>query len=243
MNKIINIDNLRRFAYVNDNACTRPIKGIVISFFGLGGSSMYNTDNEQGVYFGDRGILYVVPYTNPWAWMNRQAIEYTDEIIDLLVKEYDLAEDIPVVSTGGSMGGLAALVYTKYAKRTPVACVANCPVCDLPYHFTERDDLPRTLYSAFWHEEGDMEEVLKAYSPLHLVPQMPNVDYYIFHCEEDKAVNKGMHSDRFVSAMAENGARVIYHTVPKLGHCSLTVEMKNLYLEYAVAFVCGDEEK
>ena len=57
-------------------------------------------------------------------------------------------ENIPVVSTGGSMGGQSALVYCAYSKRTPVACVANCPVCDTVFHFTERPDLPRTLYSA-----------------------------------------------------------------------------------------------
>jgi dipeptidyl aminopeptidase/acylaminoacyl peptidase len=237
MNKIISIDNIRRFAYVNDKVCIRPIKGIVISFFGLGGSSMYNTDNDQGVYFGDRGILYVVPYTNPWAWMNKQATAYTDEILDVLFATYGLDENTPIVSTGGSMGGLAALVYTKYAKRTPVACVASCPVCDLPYHFTEREDLPRTLYSAFWNEEGDMDDILARFSPLHLVPEMPRVDYYIFHCEEDKAVNKGMHSDKLVAAMKEGGIAVTYHPVPRMGHCALTVEMRNLYLEYAVKAV------
>ena len=164
MEKIITYETLRNFAYVNDGICGRPIRGIVL-FFGLNGRDMYSDDTPDGQYFARLGILYVVPYNNPWAWMNRQAVSYTDEILDVLFAQYDLPGDLPVVSTGGSMGGLSALVYTKYARRTPVACVANCPVCDLPYHFTERPDLPRTLYSAFWNYEGTLDEALRLSAP------------------------------------------------------------------------------
>ena len=47
------------------------------------------------------------------------------------------------------MGGLCALVWPRYTKRRVVAVAANCPVCDLPFHYTERPDLPRTLRAAF----------------------------------------------------------------------------------------------
>ena len=140
MEKIINIENLRNFAYCNNQICKKPIKGLVVSFFGLGGASMFAEDTEDGIRFAENRILYVVPYQNPWAWQNMQNVAYTDEIVDVLFDEYGLLNDLPVVSVGGSMGGLSALVYMVYAKRTPVACVANCPVCDLPYHFTERPD-------------------------------------------------------------------------------------------------------
>ena len=155
--------------------------------------------------------------------MNPQAAAYTDELIDVLMKHYHLPEDLPIVSTGGSMGGMSALTYMVYAKRTPVACVANCPVCDLPYHYTERPDLPRTLYSAFWHEDGTIAEVLARFSPLHLAEKMPDAAYTIFHCDSDKAVNKQAHSDKFVAAMAHR--RVNYYTVPGMGHCQLTPDM------------------
>ena len=181
MEKIINISNLHNFAYCNNQICTKPILGIVISFFGLGISSMYSEDTDDGRRYAEKGILYLVPYQNPWAWMNQQAVKYTDEIIDVLIKQYHLSNDIPIVSTGGSMGGQSALVYTALSKRTPVACVANCPVCDLVFHFTERPDLPRTLYSAFYHEDGSLEKALESASPIHMVERMPDVNYYIFH--------------------------------------------------------------
>lgn len=232
MEKIITIDNLRNFAYCNNQICKKPIKGLVVSFFGLGGADMYAEDTGDGIQFAENGILYVVPYQNPWAWQNKQNISYTEEIMDVLFEEYDLPDDLPIVSVGGSMGGLSALVYMVYAKRTPVACVAVCPVCDLPYHFTDRLDTPRTLYSAFHNYDCSLQEALKSASPLDLVDKMPvNSKYYIFHGEEDQAVNKQKHSDRFVEKMKEKH-NIIYYAVPGKGHCDLTNEMRSLYDEH-----------
>ncbi len=229
MEKIITIKNLRNFAYCNHEICAKPIRGMVILFFGLGGSNMYNEETEEGRKYAEKGILYLVPYQNPWAWMNKQTADYTNELVDVLFKEYDLPENLPIVSTGGSMGGLCALVYMVYAKHTPSACAAVCPVCDLPYHYTERPDLPRTLYSAFGTYDGTMEEALRSASPLHLVHRMPVVSsYYLFHCEKDRAVNKQKHSDRFVEKMQPNHT-ITYYTVPEKGHCELTEEIKAVY--------------
>lgn len=242
MEKIINIDNLSGFAYCNHKICNKPIKGIAISFFGLGGCTMFAEETEDGKKYAEKGILLLVPYQNPWAWMNRQTVDYTDELVDVLFDAYNLPEDTPIVSTGGSMGGLSALVYTHYAKRTPVACVANCPVCDLPYHYTERVDLPRTLYSAFGGYEGTMEQALRSASPLHLVDIMPKATaYYVFHCEEDKAVNKAMHSDRFVKELQKEHS-VKYYAVPERGHCDLTEEMRLLYTSHVVNSIIGDKD-
>ena len=85
-----------------------------------------------------------------------------------------------------------------------------------------------------------MEEALRANSPLHLADRMPDIDYHIFHCEEDKAVNKQLHSDKFVEAMKKNH-RVSYYAVPERGHCDLTPEMRKLFeqlLETAVMDYC-----
>ena len=126
------------------------------------------------------------------------------------------------------MGGLSALVYCAYAQITPIACVTNCPVCDLVYHFTERPDLPRTLYSAFFGYEGKMEEALKTASPIHLVNQLPKIPYTIFHCEEDRAVNLEKHSLRFVEAM-QGIHEITLKKVPLRGHVDLSAEMRVEY--------------
>lgn len=234
MEKIMTFETLRSFAYVNDAVCQKPIRGIVIAFFGLGNQTRHATDIIEGEYYGEKGILYVYPYNNPWHWMNKQGVDYTDEIIDVLFEQFDLPENTPIVASGGSMGGQSALTYMPYAKRTPVACVVNCPVCDTVFHFTERDDLPRTLYSAVYGFDGTLEEGLKSISPLHLVDKMPDAQYYIFHCTEDKAVNIDSHSRKFVAAMLAAGKRVTFDTVEGRGHCNLTLEMKMRYAEYIV---------
>lgn len=235
MEKIINYENLRRFAYSNDKSIKGEIKGIAVEFFGLGGMNMYNgADNLEGDYYAKKGILYVVPYNNPWAWMNKQAVSYTDEILDVLFERYNLPESTPIVSTGGSMGGQSALVYMAYAKRTPVACVANCPVCDVVYHFTERVDLPRTLYSALSNYEGTFDEGLKSISPLHLIDKLPRAKYHIFHCDTDYAVNIEKHSNTFVKVLEENSFDITYDIVNGRGHCDLDYEAKVKYSKYIV---------
>ena len=229
MEKIITYENLRSFAYSNDKLIKGNIRGIVLSFFGLGSTVMHNGDSGAARDYAREGIIYVVPYYNPWSWMNRQAVAYTDEIVDCLLSYYKLdPATVKIVSTGGSMGGLSALVYTRYARITPCACITNCPVCDLPYHFTERPDLPRTLYSAFGEYDCDLESAMQSCSPLHLADEMPNIPYTVFHCTEDNAVNLESHSARFVKAM-EKEHNITLHTVPDRGHCDLSPEAALAY--------------
>ena len=236
MNKIMTPETLSSFAYTNVNFIKGKVRGVVLSFRGLGGAKMFNDESPEVVdnakLYGERDILFVVPYANPWAWMNAQAVKYTDELVETVFKRFDLPADTSVISTGGSMGGQQAIVYTMYAARTPDACVVNCPVCDMPYHYTERPDLPRTMYSAYFEEDGDIEDVLKTRSPLHLADKLPKIPYYLFHCSEDKSVNINMHSEKLIAAMKAAGHDVTYHIVEGRGHCALTDEAKALFAEY-----------
>lgn len=226
---IINYENLRYFCYSNDKQLTGAPKGIVLGFFGLGGAEMPGDDFPGGRVFADKGLAFVIPYADPWNWMNPTAVALTDEIIDVLFDHFGLPESTPVISTGGSMGGLNAIVYCRYAKRTPAACVANCPVCDLPFHFTERPDLPRTLYAAYYRPGTDLLENLKAASPLHLAAELPDIPYSIFHCTADGAVNIDAHSEKFVAAMKAAGKRITFTRVPDRNHCDLTPEAWEQY--------------
>lgn len=241
MNKVITAQNVHMFAYVSDEICIRPIKGVAIDFRGLGNQEMHSLPTERAAKFAAQGILYIIPYQNPWSWMNAQTVHFADEVIAAALERCG-APDAPVVAMGGSMGGLAALVYTRYARRTPVLCLANCPVCDLPYHYTERPDLPRTLLSAFGTYDCDtLEQAMQTASPLHLAlrQDMPVVRYVVFHCEQDEAVNKQMHSDRFVQAMSAY-CPVEYHAVPERGHCDLSDEANELYEMRVMQALCGE---
>ncbi len=228
MEKIISYENLRNFAYSNDKLIKGKIKGIVLFFYGLNCVNIHSEDPEEALFYAEKDIIYLVPYYNPWCWMNEQAVEYVDELIDVLRERYSLDENVKIVSTGGSMGGLSSIVYCAYAKITPVSCVANCPVCDLVYHFSERPDLPRTLYSAFYNFEGNMETALESRSPLHLAEKMPKISYTIYHCEQDMAVNLEKHSLRLFEKMkSTHDVKLI--TVPDRGHCNLPPDVRAKY--------------
>jgi dipeptidyl aminopeptidase/acylaminoacyl peptidase len=232
MKDFITYENLRKFAYSNDELIRGKVKGIVLQFNGLGNKNFYKNHLPEGQEYADENVIFVIPYYNPWCWMNEEAVSYVDEIVEVLCRKYELGDDAKIVSTGGSMGGLSALTYCAYAKRTPVSCVANCPVCDLPYHFTERDDLPRTLYSAFAHFDGSIDEALESRSPLHLAKagRMPEIPYRVFHCIDDAAVNIYAHSERFIKALGE-GYDVQLVKIPHRSHTDLSPKAAYLYRE------------
>ncbi len=231
MEKIVRFENIRNFAYLNDGVLARPARGIVLNFFGLGNTSMFGEDTEEGKFYGARGLLYLVPYLNPWAWMNRAAVRLTDEIVGAVSEGLGL-RGLPVLSSGGSMGGLSAIVYTAYAARTPVACVANCPVCDAVFHYGERPDLPRTLYSALYEYGGTLTEALGSISPIHLVGKLPRIPYRILHCDADRAVAIGRHSVPFAEKMRAAGSDITLEVIHGRGHCDLGQEGAETYKKH-----------
>lgn len=229
-------EELDKFAYHNAETCARPFRAVVLEFHGLGFSGLVQEPPALAGECAKRGALYLFPYYGPWSWMNDTAVRYTDEVIKAAKEYYRLPPDIPMISTGGSMGGLSALIYTRYAAVTPVACAANCPVCDLPYHFTERPDLPRTMFCAFGHYDCDFTQALETASPLHQVERMPDIPYYIVHGDADQSVGKRMHSDRFVGKM-RRAHRVTYDEVPGMKHCALKDEALMRYYDFIFRFL------
>ncbi len=219
---MINTNNLSLFAYTNEDLCDQPWKAVLLDFHGLGFHDMIYEHTEAARYYARHNVLYVFPYYGPWSWMNQSAVRLVDAILDTIFKKYSLDENVPIISSGGSMGGLSALIYARYAARTPRACAANCPVCDLPYHFTERRDLPRTLYHAFSGYDMPFERALETASPFHQVMNMPRIPYFIAHCTEDQAVAIHRHSDVFVTAMREIDHTIEYLTIAERAHCDLS---------------------
>ena len=204
MERLIFPHNLFRFAAVRDEGLRHPVRGVLLSFHGLGYQEMNPPASDFDRECASLGLLPVFPYYGTWSWMNSTAVNMVDQIVRTVYEAYEIDPSAPLISSGGSMGGLASLIYTRYAGKinsdaiVPAACLADSPVCDLVYHYTERDDLPRTLFSAFGHYPIPFEEALKTASPLHQVDSMPDVPYLIVHGTADMAVNKERHSDRLV---------------------------------------------
>ena len=83
MKKLITFETLSNFAATTADAVKLPIRGIVLNFTGLGFGSMLSSLDDYTMDLAERGILRVIPYYNPWCWMNRQTVDYVDEIVDV----------------------------------------------------------------------------------------------------------------------------------------------------------------
>ena len=231
----MNQNVIKEVAWVGEEYVRGKIKGVVLSFHGLGGGLKDGPSIEE-LEWGRNGGLVVYPYYGPWAWMNRQARAMVDELVDAIYVAHKLPDRTPLICTGGSMGGQASLLYTRYAKRRVSACLANCPVCDMKYHFHERKDLPPTMRHAFLGYAGSLDRLLAEHSPLHQVAAMPDIPYRIIHGGKDKAVSKPHHSDKMVAAMRKRKLDIDYVEVAEMGHCGpLPLEV----MQQDVAFVAA----
>jgi pimeloyl-ACP methyl ester carboxylesterase len=219
--------NIKQFAWVGDAYLNKHIQGVVIQFHGLGYNGMKQDADHEELELADAGALNVFPYYGPWSWMNKEACSRVNGLIEEIYTKYELSDQVPLILRGGSMGGMSALVYSCYAQRPVKACAVNCPVTDLPYHFTEREDLPRTLHQAFDHYNMPLEDAMKLHSPIHLLHSLPNIPYLFIHGDQDQAVNKQMHSDILTAEMKARGLSVDYIEAEGMGHCQ--------YKDYKVA--------
>jgi dipeptidyl aminopeptidase/acylaminoacyl peptidase len=233
-------EELRQVAWIGDAFVPGPIRAVIVNFHGLGFGGLKNGLGCEEQEFAEFGGLVVFPYYGPWSWMNRSARAFVDRLIASVYAHFKLGEAIPLIISGGSMGGLSSLLYTRYSPHKIATCAALFPVCDLEYHFTERPDLPATIRFALRDEPGDFRQAMRANSPLHQVADMPDIPYLIVHGDKDTAVNKEHHSDRFVAEMRKHGKNVQYIEVPGMGHGSnITYTATRAQVDFIKSFFAG----
>jgi len=208
---------LDKFAWLSTEYVKQPITGIILRFPGLGSVGLKSDPDPSDLEWGNAGAITVAPYQDPWGWMNPTVVTFIDDLVDAIRLRHQLGSEVPILSTGGSMGGHAALLYSMKSRHRVAACMALWPVCDLPFHYTERPDLPRTMHHAFGSYE-DVSAKLEQHSPLHQVKDMPDIPYLIVHGDKDTSVKKAAHSDPMVAAMRQRQLRLEYVECPNLGH-------------------------
>jgi len=209
---------LEKVAWLGLDFTKPPITGLMLRFAGLGFTGMKGELDAFELALSHEGILTMVVYHDPWGWMNPRTQHLVDDVIEATRQRHQLDPALPLFSTGGSMGGHAALLYSLKSRHRVTACMAVSPVCDLPFHYTERPDLPRTMHHAF-DSYDNIDAVLREHSPLHQIDQMPDIPYLVIHGAKDQAVKKSAHSDLFVAALRRRNLNVEYIECPIMNHC------------------------
>ena len=194
-------------------------RGIQLIFHGLGCSNFGAFSTEE-LELAKIGYLPVFPFYGPWSWMSPVVVPFIDDVVESVFQYYGLPENAPILSTGGSMGGHSALIYPRYAKRPIAGVIAKCPVCDLEYHFSEREDLPRSMQFAYSCYGGNIAQAFAEFSPVNQVENMPHVPYIITHGTADQLVSKEHHSDVLVEKMKAAGMDVTYLALEHASHCA-----------------------
>lgn len=240
---MINADNLMYFAATNRDLIRGKIRALALEFPGLDGGSCLGGQTRVGllesgyaIRCARRGILLVYPFIGPWSWMNDVAVRTVDLIIDAVKEKYGLTADIPLVNTGGSMGGAGALMYTVNGKHPAAACAVNGPVCDMGSVMEDFPDGVCTLYRAVAHYDMPFDEAIRSISPLYQAERMPRIPYFVAHTTGDAIVRIEKNSEPFVERLRGAGHDVEYVVTPDQAHCDIGPEAQARFEKFVFGF-------
>lgn len=227
----INNDNYRLFAYTNEEFLKTAPKGMCVEFFGLNLTSPQSEPKERAEKFGERGMIILRPFTNPWSWLNPQALDITERVIEIICEKYSGIRD-NICTAGGSMGGYEALMFTVKTKYRLRSCTVNCPICDTE-RFNRDDKWRGKTFELAFYEEGDFEKSLHDHSPINNIEKMPDIPYRVFQCRGDTIVKKETQSDVFVEK-AKDFLDIRYFISDTSEHCVLSEELAKMYDDFIV---------
>lgn len=235
----ISPETLTTYAWINEEQVQGEIKEVAIDIQGLNNGHAYKTEPEDvDIELGKAGVLVVRPYSGPWNWMSFETIAEIDDILDAVWEKYGLAQDVPLVAFGRSMGGIGVLNYARYGAHPLAAIAANSPVTDLAYHATERPDCAATMYRAYSYYDCSVAQAIALHNPMNFLDELPDIPYFIVHGDADVSVSKAHHSDLFVPAARALGYDVTYVEVPGMAHVDLVghPDAGIAYLEFIESF-------
>ena len=218
--KHINSENLSEFAFVNTECLVYPLRGVCVCFHGYTDGTVFESAPEIARVLGREGIVWVFPYFSVWGWMGRASTEFCEQVLDALWEKLGLNVDIPLVSTGGSMGGMTALMYCVKGKRKAVACAADCPVTDMWKYYLHDRYARRAILSAYIAEAGKLEDLAKENSPLYNAEKLPRIPYFLLFGENDTHITCG-HMPPMVESMKKLGLDVTVRIEKGMGHCAM----------------------
>lgn len=210
------------------------VRGIILEFPGLGGNSCLNGNMDSlAVYDAPftrecarHGLVVAYMFTGPWSWMNRGAVRVTDLVVDAIADRFGLVEGaFPLIATGGSMGGYAALMYAIETRHKVTACLAHCPCCEPLVSFAGADVFPRSFICAVNEYDMPFEDALRQIAPIHRIADMPRIPYLVT-CDELDEFFPPKEVEALVEGMRAAGLDVSYMLLPGMTHGGYTPDQR-----------------
>ena len=225
MDKHALIEHFDKVAHNNRSLIKGEIKGILLTFRGLGYSLNPSVDTCSYETCAENGILLIFPQYNPWCWMNKKTVKYVDAIVDAAIEMNRLEKDIPVGIYGGSMGGYCAFHYATKSKHRIVAVCANCPCVNMEYEsYCGIPNVMRTYFESSLEDTDDFKQYVYENSPINMVKKLPKIPYRISVGLKDELLFPTLHAIPMIEKMKAAGHDVLRVDYPEMAHCNYSTE-------------------
>lgn len=183
-------DNLENYAFVNLDTLTYPVKAVCVCFHGFTDDTVYEKSPRQASELGSKGIAWVYPYFSVWAWYSDNSRKFNEQVLDAVYGKLNLSDDIPLIISGGSMGGMTAFMYCIDGKRKPKACAMNCPVTNVRAHFENNFYIRRAIMDAHIDKETDMLAFTESISPVYRIADFPDIPVFSLFGGKDSCITE-----------------------------------------------------
>lgn len=219
--KYITSDNLYDYAFLNEDTLQKPVKGVCIYFHGFTDGTRYNESPFQAAELGANGIAWVFPYHSVWAWMSPTSQMFCEQVIDAVYEKLGIDDSVPLVVTGGSMGGMTALNYLLHGKRKAIACAANCPVLSVIGYFKQAKEARAAILSAHIEKDGNLEEILTDLSPAYFVEKLPKIPYFFVFGKNDPSPAINELIGELKEKLDKNAVNYKIEIREEMAHCNM----------------------
>lgn len=192
--------------------------GLVIHFYGTGGSSKPGTYNigrppydELRRLLAARGCWLVVPTLGPLPWMNDAACKQVDAVIADMV-QHENVDPTRVHLFGTSMGGGSSLIYTMRRPNTIKSLVAIFPMTDFTQWLEEMPRYRPGVEGAHAITPKNREAALRDMSPIQHPEAFKTTAIFLLHGDKDPIVPLH-HSRDFAALLRKKGCEVTLREV------------------------------
>ncbi len=241
--EIIRPETLHFYCNTNEALLTGKPHAIVLEVTGLGGGSCLGGTSHRKPYeteyakrLAENGIVLAFVFTGPWTYMNRAAVKICDLVVDCLRAKWEMDENCPLIMTGGSMGGLGALIYAADTRHTLRAVVSCCPCYDAVYYFELSPDRARAMLTSVAGYDMPIMDAIATISPAHRLNEMPHLPYFIA-CDGADNLFDADGMERFaIDLDAATGGQVSFRRMEGIGHGGFIPEVREEITEFVIRY-------